>query len=424
MGDAQGRMKVGYVLKVFPRLSETFVLNEILELQRQGVEVEIFSLKAPTEPRFHAPLAQLETDVTYLPLPRPGVIWPAIQTEFQTIGLEAASIGEAFQHCLRSENPEELKHLLQALLLVAHVRKRGIQHLHAHFATAATRVTLLAHLLSGLQFSFTAHAKDIYHCQADHSLIRESLQRCRFAVTVTDYNVARLQELAPDSIPKIHRIYNGTHLDLFRPVEDAPIALPLIVGVGRLVEKKGFSFLLEACSLLRDRGTEFRCRIVGGGHQKQKLLNQIDQLELGGTVSLVGARSHQGVMEQLGRCRLAVLPCIVGEDGNRDALPTVLLEAMAMGKPVVSTDLEGIDEIVEDGKTGLLVPQRDRASLAEALEKLLSDRPLAISLGKRGREKAERLFDLRHNVGLLRGLISSSLAPSSRKLTSAVEKCV
>ena len=371
MADTEKRIKVAYVLKVFPRLSETFVLNEVLELQEQGVDVHIFSLKAPTEPRFHASLAQLETDVTYLPLPRPSVIWPAIQSEFQSIGLEAASIGRAFQRCLRSEDPAELKHLLQALLLVAHVHKRGIHHVHAHFATAATRVTLLAHLLSGLRFSFTAHAKDIYHCQADHSLIKESLQRCSFAVTVTDYNVAQLQQLTPAAIPKIHRIYNGTHLDQFRPVEDAPIGPPLIVGVGRLVEKKGFSYLLEACRLLLDRGIDFRCRIVGTGDHKQRLLNQIDKLELGETVSLVGARSHEGVMEQLGRCRLAVLPCVVGEDGNRDALPTVLLEAMALGKPVVSTDLQGVDEIVEDGKTGFSVPQRDSASLAEAMEKLL-----------------------------------------------------
>ena len=418
------RTRVAYILKVFPRVSETFILNEILELQRQGVDVEIFSLRAPTEPRFHAPLAELEADVTYLPLPRPGVIWPAIQSELKSVPLPATSIGEAVQYCLRSANPEELKNLLQALLLVGHLRRRGIEHVHAHFATAATRVTLLAHLLSGLRFSFTAHAKDIYHRKADYSLIRDALLRCAFAVTVTDFNLGRLQELAPSAASRIHRIYNGTRLDHLKPVEENPTGAPLIVGVGRLVEKKGFSYLLEACRLLLDRGTDFRCRVVGGGEQRGRLRKQIERLNLGEVVSLVGACSHERVIEELSRCRLAVLPCIVGKDGNRDALPTVLLEAMSLGKPVVSTDLEGVNEIVESGETGLCVPQKDSSALAEAMERLLVDPTLAVSLGKRGREKAERLFDLKHNVGLLRNLIISSPRPVSEQIRSPLERCV
>ena len=424
MADPEKRIKVAYVLKVFPRLSETFVLNEVLELQEQGVDVQIFSLKAPTEPRFHASLAQLERDVIYLPPPRPSVIWPAIQSELESIGLEAASIGRAFQRCLRSEDPAELKHFLQALLLVAHVRKRGIQHVHAHFATSATRVTLLAHLLSGLGFSFTAHAKDIYHRQADHSLIKEALNRCSFAVTVTDYNVAQLGRVAPVGVPKIHRIYNGTRLDLLAPVEEVSAGPPTIVAVGRLVEKKGFRYLLEACHFLHQQGMEFRCRIIGTGDQEEQLLNQIEDLELGRLVSLLGARSHQAVMEELARCRLAVLPCIVGKDGNRDALPTVLLEAMALRKPVVSTDLQGVNEIVDDSETGFLVPQRDSTSLARAIAKLLSDRRLARALGKTGREKAERLFDLSRNVAQLRELISLSSQSVAGKLRTTTERCV
>ena len=424
MADPEKRIKVAYVLKVFPRLSETFVLNEVLELQEQGVDVRIFSLKAPTEPRFHAPLAQLEKDVIYLPPPRPSVIWPEIQSEIRSIGLEAASLGRALQRCLRSEHPADLKHLLQALLLVAHVRKQGIQHVHAHFATSATRVALLAHLLSGLGFSFTAHAKDIYHRQADHSLIREALKRCRFAVTVTDYNVAQLERVAPEAAPRIHRIYNGTRLNLSAPVEDVSTGPPTIAAVGRLVEKKGFRYLLEACHLLHQQGMEFRCRIIGTGDQTEPLLKQIEDLGLGPLVSLVGARSHQAVMEELGACRLAVLPCVVGRDGNRDALPTVLLEAMALGKPVVSTDLPGIHEIVDHGATGFLVPQRDGVSLGRAMARLLSDRQLSRALGKAGRKKAEQLFDLSRNVAQLRELISPSSQPLSTKPRATAERCV
>ena len=424
MADPDRRIKVAYVLKVFPRLSETFVLNEVLELQAQGVDVRIFSLKAPTEPRFHAPLAELERDVIYLPPPRPSVIWPAIQSELESLQLEATSIGKAFQHCLRSQHPDELKHFLQALLLVAQVRKRGIQHVHAHFASSATRVALLAHLLSGLGFSFTAHAKDIYHRQADHALIKEALNRCRFAVTVTDYNVAQLERVAPAEVSKIQRIYNGARLDQFVPVDEVLPEPPKIVAVGRLVEKKGFRYLLEACHFMHQKGIEFRCRIIGTGDQEAPLAKQIEDLELSHLVSLAGARSHQAVIEELAGCRLAVLPCIVGKDGNRDALPTVLLEAMAVGKPVVSTDLQGVTEIVDDGETGFLVPQRDSTSLAGAIAKLLSDRRLARALGKAGREKAERLFDLSRNVAQLRECISVSSHSVSKKLRTTAERCV
>ena len=296
--------------------------------------------------------------------------------------------------------------------------------MHAHFASSATRVAFLAHLLSGLEFSFTAHAKDIYHHRADHSLIKEALKRCRFAVTVTDYNVAQLERVAPATVSKIQRIYNGTRLDRFVPVDEVLPGPPKIVAVGRLVEKKGFRYLLEACHLLRRKGMEFRCRIIGTGDQEEQLLKQIEDLKLGHFVSLAGARSHQAVIEELAGCRLAVLPCIVGKDGNRDALPTVLLEAMALGKPVVSTDLQGVTEIVDDGETGILVPQRDSTSLAGAIAKLLSDRRLARALGKAGREKAERLFDLSRNVAQLRELISESSYSVSGELRATAERCV
>ena len=196
------------------------------------------------------------------------------------------------------------------------------------------------------------------------------------------------------------------------------------MAVGRLVEKKGFRYLLEACHLLQQQGMEFRCRIIGTGDQEEQLSSQIQTLELGRHVSLVGARSHQAVMDELRGCRLAVLPCIVGRDGNRDALPTVLLEAMALSKPVVSTDLQGVDEIVDDSENGFLVPQRDSSSLARAIGKLLSDRRLSRALGKAGREKAERLFDLRRNVAQLREFISLSSHSVSGQLEATAERCV
>ncbi|MFQ5740170.1 MAG: glycosyltransferase family 4 protein [Acidobacteriota bacterium] len=409
MSFSPSQLKVGYVLKVFPRLSETFILNEILELERQGVEVEIFSLKPPTDSRFHGRLSSLRAGVTYLPRADSSATWRAIRNQSRSLPLDAASTGAAFLRSLRSSNPSEWKHLLQALWLASTVQSHGIDHLHAHFATSATRVALMTHMLSGTSFSFTAHAKDIYHRDTDTELLAEALNLAAFAVTVTDHNVTRLASCSPSAGPRIHRIYNGVRVGEYRVNGKFADDPPLILSVGRLVEKKGFPYLLEACGLLKERGHRFRCLIIGTGAKEKELHDQIGKLELADRVELGGPRSHESVIEAISQCDLMVLPCIVGEDGNRDALPTVLLEAIALGRPVVSTDLAGVTEIVDHGQSGLLVPQRDGVALAGAIQQLLSDPELRSALGSSGRRKAERLFDLTRNVGELATLFRESV---------------
>lgn len=393
--------RVGYVLKVFPRLSETFILNEILELEAQGVAVDIFSLHAPNDPRFHGELSRLRAEITYLPRPDSSELWQKVWSRWNGDGLEPAAAGEAFVAALRRHVPDGLKQFLQALYLASEIHRRGISHLHAHFATSATSVALLAHLLSGVSFSFTAHAKDIYHREQSEASLAEALRRAAFAVTVTDYNAARLEQICPEARQKIRRIYNGIPVDRLLPAPPLENGAPTLVSVGRLVEKKGFPYLIEACRLLRDRGRTFCCLIIGSGERERQLRELIARLELTGVVRLCGAQSHESVVETIGAGDIMALPCIVGEDGNRDALPTVLLEAMALGRPVVSTDLEGVTEIVDHEQTGLLVPQRQSAPLAEAIDRLLRDPGLRERFGCAGRRKAEHLFSLRRNVGEL-----------------------
>ncbi len=424
MTPVRGKVKVGYVLKVFPRLSETFVLNEILELERQGLAVEIFSLNPPMDSRFHGGLSRLRAEVTYLPRPDSSKIWQTIQDEYGSLDIHPTAAGTAFLHALRSSNEGDWKHLLQALYVVSAVRSRGIDHLHAHFATSATLVVMLAHMLSDVSFSFTAHAKDIYHHTADQELLADALERATFAVTVTDHNVARLEECAPLARSKIHRIYNGIRLEKCLPTPEPSSDPPLILSVGRLVEKKGFPYLVEACRLLRDQGYHFRCTIIGTGSKEKELTDLIERLELGDTVSLMGAQSQEAVMETIKQSILMILPCIIGEDGNRDALPTVLLEAMALGRSVVSTDLPGVTEIVDDGETGLLVPQRDSVSLAKAVGQLLTDSDLRKAFGQAGRRKAERLFSLTRNVAKLKGLFEDAVARDERVVAHRKRKVV
>jgi glycosyltransferase involved in cell wall biosynthesis len=399
-------------LKVFPRLSETFILHEILELEAQGVSVEIFSLHAPNDSRFHGALSRLRAEITYLPRPDSGEMWQQVWSRWKGDCPDAVSAGAAVTAALGRHDPEGLRLFLQGLFLSAEVRRRGIDHLHAHFASSATGAAWMAHLLCGVSFSFTAHAKDIYHCDQNQAWLAEALRRAAFVVTVTDYNAARLAEICPEAEPRIRRIYNGIPTDSLRPAPSPETATPVVVSVGRLVEKKGFPYLIEACQVLRDRGRAFRCLIIGAGDWERRLQDLIARLELSGVVRLCGSQSHESVVETIAASHIMALPCIVGEDGNRDALPTVLLEAMALARPVVSTDLEGVTEIVDHEHTGLLVPQRQSAALADALERLLLRPELRESYGYAGRRKVERLFNLRHNAG--------ELAQLYRQVESAV----
>jgi glycosyltransferase involved in cell wall biosynthesis len=411
--NSNHRLKIGYVLKVFPRLSETFVLNEILALEAKGVAVEIFSLNPPNDARFHGSLSRLRAGITYLPRGDFSEVWRTLRSEHRPFRLDPARIGEVFLRTMESNDPAAMKQFQQALALVAAVRGRGIIHLHAHFATSATHAAMLAHRLCGVNFSFTAHAKDIYAGGLDLAFLEEALERAAFAVTVTDYNVARLEEISPLARAKVHRIYNGMPLDSLDPKASPQADPPMIVSVGRLVEKKGFPYLIEACRVLRDRGQRFQCAIIGAGDRERELRRMITELDVESNVELLGALSHDAVLHAIARSSVVTLPCVVGDDGNRDALPTVLLEAMALARPAVSTNLEGITEIVDHGETGFLVPQRDSLALADSLQRLLADADLRRRFGAAARHKAERVFDLSRNVARLADLFENAAAEPS-----------
>jgi colanic acid/amylovoran biosynthesis glycosyltransferase len=410
--DGENRcLRVGYVVKVFPRLSETFILNEILELERQGVEIDIFSLKSPTEPRYHGDLSRLRASITYLSPAEGSQPWRKIRSDCLTSDPDPFRVGESFLQATRLEDPTALRLFIQALILAGAVRSRGITHLHAHFATSATSVAMMAHKLASVTFSFTAHAKDIYHRDTDLGNLAAALEQAAFAVTVTDHNVATLSRITPAAYGKLRRIYNGVSLDRLEPSSLEPAGPPVIISVGRLVEKKGFPYLIQACRLLKEKGCSFRCVIIGGGDREQELRKLIGQLDLGDEIDLTGALPHESVVAAIRESTVMALPCIVGEDGNRDALPTVLLEAMALGRPVVSTDLPGVTEIVDHETNGLMCPQRDAGALADALMRVLAEPGFAASLGRAARAKAEDQFSLSRNVAELASCFRQAATP-------------
>lgn len=409
--NAIGQVRhVGYIVKMFPRLSETFILNEILELERQGMKVTIFSVRKPNEGRFHPQLSELKAQVFYLEGLDPkkwtqwiGPHWPYLKTRKK----EFFNLIEA---SLTGEDPMRFERVCQSAKIAAEGGRLNIDHWHAHFATLPSTLAWFVSQLSGTPFSFTAHAKDIYVYRPEEHQLHEKLHAAARVVTVTDFNrkhlLATCAGLAPEQIELLH---NGIDLNHFRPGSgsvstDDPLK---ILAVGRLVEKKGFDILLQAVAILRDEDRNVSCCIVGQGPEEDRLRAQAQDLRLKNSVTFAGALHRDEVLEEMHTSTTLCQPCVVAADGNQDALPTVLLEALACGLPVVSTRVSGIPEIIDSGVNGELVPPNDPEQLAIALWKILSQPKLRSKYALAGRRKAEQSFDLKKNVQTLRSIFES-----------------
>lgn len=396
---------------MFPRLSETFILNEVLELERQGTAVSVYSLMLPNDGRFHGSLARLALTVRYIVEDRPQSLWDALQALPDGSAPPLAQWEEAIAFQKRFPTEKNLDVLLRAATLASEVKRAGIEHLHAHFATIATRMAALVSMLTGIPFSFTSHAKDIFRETVDRELYAELVRRAAFNITVTDYNRAFLIEHTPGvDAGKIVRLYNGVDLDGFSfSPPPAGGGVPHIVSVGRLVEKKGFHHLLEALALWKRENRPFRATIIGDGEERARLDAQAVALGLRDDVTFAGARPVEEVCRVVRSATMSVLACVADTIGNQDALPTTLLESLALGVPIVSTTISGVPEIVS-ADTGLLVPPGDPRALANGMVTLLARIRSGEFSPVAARRRAERWFDLRANVAELRGRFAASAA--------------
>jgi glycosyltransferase involved in cell wall biosynthesis len=398
-------LRVGYVVKRYPRYSETFIVNEILAHEGAGLEMEIFSLRPPNDSHFQDLIAKVRAPIHYL--------WPeeGLKGTFFWAALEETSAAlPGVWPALETARGEEARDVYQALLLAREARRTGIGHLHAHFATSATTVAQLAARLAGLPFSFTAHAKDIFHESVQPDDLRQKLNDAAAVVTVSDYNMEYLREMYGPAATRVQRIYNGLDLERF-PYQARYDRPPWIVAVGRLIEKKGFADLIEACAMLAGRGRPFGCRIIGAGPLETEFRAHIERLGLHTIVELIGPRPQCEIIQHIQQAAVLAAPCVVGADGNRDGLPTVLLEAMALGTPCVSTDVTGIPEVLHHGETGLMVPQHEPVMLAAALEQLLTNPALRERLAAQARRLIEAEFDIHHNSARLRAIFQVASQP-------------
>jgi colanic acid/amylovoran biosynthesis glycosyltransferase len=394
-------MKIGYVLRRYPRYSETFIVREILAHEAAGAWIQIFSLRPPNDTHFQDLISRVRGCVTYLPSAglRDEDLWRALQ--------EASVTMPGIWSDVEAARGDEARTVYQALVLARLAREQQLDHLHAPFANDGAAVARLASRFARIPYSVTARAKEIFHNTARQEELRQKFADAAAIITISDYHLAYLRATFGPAASRVHRVYNG--LDLERFVYLSPSNRPRrIVAIGRLVEKKGFEDLIDACAILAARQVEFSCQVVGGGPLEAELRGRVERHGLPDRVQLIGPRPEREVVDIVQAAAVLAAPCVVGADGDRDGLPNVLFEAMALGTPCVSTDVTAIPEILRDGQTGLLVPQHEPHSLAAALERLLDDPPLRIRLAESARRLIETEFDAARNAGRRRAIFAAS----------------
>lgn len=403
-----GAPAIGVLLKIYPKISETFVLGEIFGLEQRGLKLRIFSLRRPTDAISNAQVQSVRAPLTYVPLPEQGGGAAILRAHVELALRFPLRYAKALLFCLRRDEGGRWRDFLQAGCLARELRAQRIVHLHAHFASEPAGIAELVQRLVGIPYSISAHAKDIYLSRPE--ALRRKMQGARFTVTCTQYNQRYLHQIAGEAA--ISCMYHGVDLDRFRPASGRRCQdqdTPLVLSVGRLREKKGFDVLIEACALLRGRGVALRCEIVGYGEEEARLRALIAARGVGACVTLTGKMTQDQVIERYARAAVFVLPCRVAQDGDRDGIPNVLLEAMAMALATVSTRVSGIPEVIEHGVNGLLVPPMDASALAEALQLVLRDPAYAAELGAAARHTMASSFCRDRNLEQVHALLRAAV---------------
>lgn len=411
----ENHYRIGYLGRVLPVLSETFVVREIAALRALGVRIKAFSLYRPEAATAHPEAPDLAREVEVFWRPASPLFW-------------LAHLFFLFRHprryfyCLSrfalwAPEPWRNRRRCLAFFLVApyaawRMRRAGIQHLHAHFASAPASVALTAAHLAGISFSFTVHAYDIF---IDRLLLPVKLAAAAFVASISRFNIGYLQANFPEAAARarLKLVRNGLDPQRFRPIPHPAGIPPLILAVGRLVETKGFHLLVEACARLRQNSTACRCLIVGEGPEAERLKNLVADLGLEDRVELPGRLQPAALLPYFRRTDLLAMPACVRQC-DQDGIPTVLIEALALEIPVVATLVSGIPELVIDGVTGLLVEPDDPAALAAALARLLTDRALARRLAAAGRALVVQEFNSRRSAARMAELFAEAINSRQR----------
>jgi glycosyltransferase involved in cell wall biosynthesis len=389
--------ETAYLFERFPSFGQTFCYREVAALERQELKVQVYSIRRPAgEPKQDWD-EQLVRRVHYLPEES------ALVREVDQ-ALRAGKVSQEARTAIEKWGRQsDFLRLYQAVYVGLRLQQRGLHHLHAHFAGMAARTAFWIKEFFGIPYSFTAHANDIFAPRDFVVSLAKLMESAAAIVTVSDYAAGLLKERYPESAARVHRIYNGVDLSRFHS-PDFGSGIPAIISIGRLIEKKGFADLIEACRLLQPRGRGFSCEIIGEGPLEAALQAQIAQAGLQSIVKLVGPQTQSQIALRLANATIFVLPCTREEGGGMDNLPTVIIEAMAAGLPVISTPLAGVPEMVEHEGSGELVPEHDPKAICAAMERCIADPVRARRFGDRGREIAREKFSIEASAQALRAL--------------------
>jgi glycosyltransferase involved in cell wall biosynthesis len=406
---------IAVVVKGYPRLSETFVAQEILALQRRGFRLQIVSLRRPTDAAVHPLHRSITCPVLYLPeylRTEPERVRRAWRRCRREVGYRTAR-NAWLADLVRDPTPNRARRFGQALVMSTEMRQ-DIGFLYVHFLHTPGSVTRYASLLTGIPWACSAHAKDIW--TTPEWEIRRKLEECDWLVTCTGANAARLTPLA-DSPRKVSLIYHGLDFDRFddpqpsggmrSPDSSTPV---ILLSVGRAVEKKGYEDLLKALSLL-PQDLDWRFVHVGAGALLSQLKDEAAALGISERIHWRGPQPQDEVLKAYRSADVFVLSSRVAGDGDRDGLPNVLMEAQSQKLPCVSTRVSGIPELIEHGVTGLLVDQKDPAGVAGAVERLMRDPELRRRLGRAGFERVRDRFSLDRGIDKLAGMFPKSVRP-------------
>jgi colanic acid/amylovoran biosynthesis glycosyltransferase len=406
-------IRIGYVNQIFPALTETFVYREVFGLQREGIHVSTFAIWKLDKDKQSEEAKHL-VDSTHYAFP---MNWSRMVRNhlyfllrhpakyLGTFFFVLTRPGESFKNRLRT-----FYHFCEAVYLATDVKGERVQHMHAHFSINAATVALVLARLLDISFSFTTHNNLFY----DQLILKEKIRDAKFIIVVSEYNRRFIAKLMPgeDHNHKIHTVHYGLSVEDFSPpATRSKNEVPLIFMVSQLAERKGIPYLVKACHILSERGINFQCILAGDGPQRPIIEQLIEQYKLHDKVKLVGALFQEQLKDYLNQADIFALPCIVASNGDIDGIPNVLMEAMALEIPVVSTYVSGIPELIENDHYGLLVDEKDEVALAKALQRLLEDEALRSRLGKNGRRKVIDEFNIKHNAAKLAEIFERYVKP-------------
>lgn len=400
-------LRVAYIISQYPEFHETFVAREVNAMRLKGIKFRLFSLKNPKSFEKNLYPEHIEL-IEYSPFLASIRLLAANAAEFFSSPLHYLT---AITWLVRShyKNPLELLKALAVLpktVLFARMIRGNYDLLHAHWATIPAAMAVVVNILTGINFSITAHAWDIF--LSPQHLLRDKISRCSGVVTCTEYNVEYLKKICtPEDKSKIFRNYHG--LDIAKYTASATLpqcGQPIrIIAIGRLVEQKGFIYLIRAIKKLADQGIHLHLSIIGAGPLGNQLQVEASQVGLPTQVDFLGRLPHEQTIATLLKSHIMVAPSVIAGDGNQDGIPNVILEAMACSLPVIATNISGIPEVVKPDKTGYLIEPGNVAALANALLKIRNAPEQALEYARAGRNFVEQNFNISKNIEQLFGLL-------------------